>query len=95
MLLEKILILGIFEEVTESTKLKTCVFECCFKETCNVAFMHNDKCYHIACNSDELCLPTSSTNLNSSDRLFLVLVRPRDALRWEDVLHQEGINILY
>ncbi|XP_072383084.1 dyslexia-associated protein KIAA0319-like protein [Diabrotica undecimpunctata] len=83
---------GIFEEVEGPNKLKTCVLECCLKDNCNVAFMHNDKCFHIACKNDEVCLPTTTTNLNKSDRLFLVLVKPVDDQSWDDVLRQQDFS---
>lgn len=81
---------GVFEEIIDVSELKMCVWECCLKDMCNVAFMHNSKCYHITCTNDELCLPTSSTNLSITDKLYLVLVKPTtEDKSWEDILRQQ------
>ncbi|KAG5899774.1 hypothetical protein JTB14_006109 [Gonioctena quinquepunctata] len=80
---------GIFEDIKGVTKLKQCVLECCSKDTCNVAFMHNDKCYHITCNSNELCIPMSSPNLGPVEHDYLILVKPTDEQSWQEVLQQQ------
>ena len=50
--------------------------------------MSDAKCYHITCTSDELCKPVLSPNPESKDHIMMVLVRPTDEDRWQDVLAQ-------
>ncbi|CAH1180374.1 unnamed protein product [Phaedon cochleariae] len=83
---------GTYEEMKDITKLKSCVLKCCSKDSCNVAFMHNDKCYHITCNSNELCMPTPTANTATSDNFYLILVKPTDDQSWEDILQGPGDN---
>lgn len=52
--------------------------------------MMDTKCYHVACASNELCVPTPSVNIESADRVAMVLVQPTDEDEWEDVLTQQG-----
>lgn len=71
--------------------LKKCVLDCCVKEECNVAFMTDEKCYHIHCVSNELCMPFLSPNPETFDHVSMILVRPvllEDS--WEDIIRQEG-----
>ncbi|CAG9767299.1 unnamed protein product [Ceutorhynchus assimilis] len=77
---------GFFEEITDSSTLKPCVQTCCLKPSCHVAFMTDDKCYHITCTSNELCVPTMNMNPNTVDHVAMVLVKPTDDDTWEDVL---------
>lgn len=81
---------GVYEEIQGITKLRGCVLECCLKENCNVAFMTDDKCYHITCKSNELCVPSSKFNSDAADHLTLVLVKPTDDESWEEALRQQG-----
>lgn len=69
-------ILGTFTEIEEVKVLKQCILKCCIKEDCNVVFMTDDKCYHISCTSNELCVPTRSPNPDTFDHVSMVLVRP-------------------
>nr|CAI5843930.1 unnamed protein product [Callosobruchus analis] len=80
---------GHYDKIDSITKLEDCVVECCLKDTCNVAFMNKDKCYHIQCDSDELCLPTPSENPDTSKFLSMVLVKPTGPYSWEDVIQQQ------
>lgn len=70
-------------------KIERCLLKCCAKEKCNVAFIHNDKCYHITCYSNELCLPTLSTNPDAKNNVAMILVKPTDDDTWEDILQPQ------
>lgn len=80
---------GTFTEIQDTTSLKQCVYKCCISSECNVAFINSDKCYHIVCATSELCTPTLSFNLNATEHVAMVLVRP--VLReesWASVVEQ-------
>lgn len=78
-------------EIKDVTKLKGCVIKCCLKDNCNVAFMNIDICYHITCNSNEVCVPTLSLNPEVASGVSMVLVKPADEDdTWEDILEQQG-----
>lgn len=82
---------GIYTPIDGVDALKSCVMKCCIDNAkCNVAFMMDTKCYHVACASNDLCVPTLSTNVESADRVAMVLVQPTDEDTWEDVLAQQG-----
>ena len=44
---------------TKATDLESCILSCCDSTACNVAFLHDDNCYLITCNSSYLegCRP--------------------------------------
>lgn len=86
---------GVYEEIQGITKLRECIVECCFKETCNVIFMSENKCYHVSCKSNDLCVPMVNTNPDASEHSTLVLVRPTDDESWEDVLRQHGKDLKF
>lgn len=77
---------GVYEEITEINTLKPCVLKCCTKDVCNVAFMTDDKCYHISCKSNELCIPTMHLDPVTAEHVAMVLVKPTDDDNWEDEL---------
>lgn len=52
--------------------------------------MTDDKCYHVACNSNELCIPTLNSNPQTIEHVAMVLVKPTDEDTWEDVLAPQG-----
>lgn len=80
-----------FDEIKGVTKLRVCVLKCCVKDNCNVAFMNIDTCYHITCNSNEMCIPTLNINPDTSNHISMVLVKPTDDdNNWEDILEQQG-----
>lgn len=79
---------GVFTKVQDVSALKSCVMKCCVDEKCNVALMMDTNCYHVACASNDLCVPTPSGSLESTDRVAMVLVQPTDEDSWEDVLAQ-------
>lgn len=81
---------GVYTEVKSVNKLRNCVVKCCTTDKCNVAFMMDEKCFHVACNSDEMCLPKLTSNLESVEHLLMVLVQPTDEDTWEDLLSQQG-----
>lgn len=72
------------------TKLKNCVLHCCQKSNCNVAFINDNKCYHIECASDDLCVPSVKLSPESAEHLTLILVNPKGNDSWEEVLRQQG-----
>lgn len=51
--------------------------------------MTDTKCYHIACKSNELCVPSSKLNSETAEHLTLVLVKPTDDESWEEVLRRQ------
>ncbi|XP_050298376.1 dyslexia-associated protein KIAA0319-like protein [Anthonomus grandis grandis] len=77
---------GFYDEIKGINTMKLCVQKCCIKATCHVAFMTDDKCYHVACSSNELCIPTRNTNPDTVNHVAMVLVKPTDEDTWEDVL---------
>lgn len=53
--------------------------------------MTKDKCYHVECISNELCIPIKLDNLDSTDDVSMVLVQPTlGDESWEEVLVQQG-----
>ncbi|XP_030751271.1 dyslexia-associated protein KIAA0319 homolog [Sitophilus oryzae] len=80
---------GVYEEITDVRSLKPCVLKCCVKPLCHVAFLTDDKCYHINCNSNELCIPTLNTNPETIDHVQMVLVKPTDDDSWSYVLESQ------
>lgn len=44
------------------------------KDECNVAFVYNNKCFHVKCIDDEQCMPLERTNMEF--KLKMVLVNP-------------------
>lgn len=65
---------GNFTE-TSATDIRTCMIDCCKLggAICNVAFLYNQKCYHVHCATDNLCLPKRK---NDTLNLQMVLVSP-------------------
>lgn len=61
------------------------------KDNCNVAFMTDEKCYHIACKSNDLCMPSLRRNPDSAEHIVMVLVKPKDGDSWEEDLQQQSI----
>lgn len=84
---------GVFVKIKDITKLRGCVLKCCIKDNCNVAFMNIDTCYHITCNSNEMCIPTLNINPETSNQISMVLVKPTDDdNNWEDILEQQDFS---
>ncbi|KAF7265718.1 hypothetical protein GWI33_020801 [Rhynchophorus ferrugineus] len=77
---------GYYEEIKDINSIKPCVLKCCIKTSCHVAFMTDDKCYHVNCNSNELCIPTLNLNPETIDHVQMVLVKPTDDDSWKYVL---------
>lgn len=49
---------GNYTHAPADRRLWPCVLSCCTQlAQCNVAFMVADKCYHVQCVSNELCMP--------------------------------------
>lgn len=77
--------------------LMSCVAACCDSknETCNVAFLYKQNCYHVSCKSNEACLPEKNTQTKA--QLRMVLVRPvRDNsgndISWIDLLKENKLQ---
>lgn len=50
---------------------------CCLAESCNIAFIVDERCYHVQCVSDELCLPLPRPNSRKwGARVSMILVKP-------------------
>lgn len=58
---------------SSATDLHTCLLECCKKIDCNAAIFFNQKCFHVDCATDNLCLPKRK---NETLNLQMVLVKP-------------------
>lgn len=85
---------GNYTHAPADRRLWPCVLSCCTQlAQCNVAFMVAEKCYHVQCVSNELCMPhrheaTNGSALAGSDsdskeatggsQLRMVLVHPVD-----------------
>lgn len=66
---------GTYKEFLRASGIEQCAVQCCMqKSECNVAFVLNDKCYHVKCKDDELCMPLERNNLEV--KLKMVLVNP-------------------
>ncbi|XP_015600421.1 dyslexia-associated protein KIAA0319-like protein [Cephus cinctus] len=82
---------GVIIKSTSYTSMKNCVVTCCKENSCNVALMHNDTCYHVQCRSNKLCVPLYRPDLANDNPPSMVLVKPlRESDLWSDYL--EGIN---
>lgn len=50
---------------------------CCLAKSCNIVFIVDERCYHVECVSDELCLPLPRPNSRKwNARLSMILVKP-------------------
>lgn len=66
---------------------------CCKDDHCNVALMNDMNCYHIACISNDYCLPIRSANVEAKNHVRLVLINPvSNDETWWDVLNQSFEN---
>lgn len=66
---------GTYKEYLKASAIDTCAIQCCIqKSECNVAFVFNDKCFHVKCKSNEQCMPLERTNMET--KLKMVLVNP-------------------
>lgn len=77
---------GTFDEIKDIQSEKHCVLACCQKDECNVAFMTAEKCYHITCASNELCMPVLSPKVATRNQFAMVLVRAVGDDNWENLL---------
>lgn len=53
--------------------------------------MTDEKCYHITCKSNDLCVPTYSIKPETSEHIVMILVKTVDDESWEEVLQRQGI----
>lgn len=69
---------GNYTEKSGLKGLRQCVMTCCVEDTCNVAFIVNERCYHVECVSDELCLPLPRVGKHKWDTqpIYMILVKP-------------------
>ncbi|XP_049875638.1 dyslexia-associated protein KIAA0319-like [Pectinophora gossypiella] len=83
---------GNYSEKSNLKGLRHCVMGCCLEEVCNVAFIVEDRCYHVECVSDELCLPLPRTNSQKWDsHVSMILVKPvLPNENWSDILDQSN-----
>lgn len=66
---------GTYKEFLKASAIDTCAIQCCIQKTeCNVAFVFNEKCFHVKCKSDDQCMPLERTNMET--KLKMVLVNP-------------------
>nr|XP_022906199.1 dyslexia-associated protein KIAA0319-like protein isoform X1 [Onthophagus taurus] len=84
---------GVFSAVPDAEDQRSCVLDCCEKNDCNVAFIADEKCYHIKCQNSTICLPIYIGSGNSKEeddyasRVSMVLVRPvEEDVEWVELL---------
>ncbi|XP_045475739.1 dyslexia-associated protein KIAA0319 homolog [Harmonia axyridis] len=78
---------GTFTSIEGVTDLKPCVLKCCEDYKCNVAFMNHKICYHIACISNDLCIPMLHPDPEVEKNVYMILVKPvDDDESWEEIL---------
>lgn len=66
---------GTYKEFLKASGIETCAVQCCMQNTeCNVAFVFNNKCFHVKCKDDEQCMPLERTHMEF--KLKMVLVNP-------------------
>ncbi|KAF9805268.1 hypothetical protein SFRURICE_014019 [Spodoptera frugiperda] len=73
--------------------LKQCVMECCISESCNIVFIYDQRCFHVECVSDELCLPLQRTGSRKweASHVSMILVKPvLPNENWSDILDQSS-----
>lgn len=69
--------------------MRQCIATCCSELRCNVAFMHNNTCYHVQCSTSKMCMPLYRPDLPSENTPSMVLVKPvKDDEIWSDLLDQ-------
>lgn len=86
---------GTYKEFLKASGIETCAVQCCMQKTeCNVAFVFNNKCFHVKCNDDEQCMPLERTNMEF--KLKMVLVNPvaPDA-SWPELLKIKNLETQY
>lgn len=81
---------GVFTKKPYAIGMKQCVATCCSIQTCHVALMHNDTCYHVQCETSKMCTPLYRPELaNSNDPPTMVLVNPAEnGVSWDEILKQ-------
>jgi len=69
--------------------IQDCVMGCCKNSLCNVAFIHNNSCYHIECNNSMICMPLYRPELANNNPPIMVLVKPVETNKmWSELLDQ-------
>lgn len=80
-----------FTKEPDIVSKKDCIIKCCMKETCNVAFLHNNNCYHLQCTTTEMCLPVYRQDLSGGNSPSMVLVKPvEEGENWSDFLQTDN-----
>lgn len=79
------------EDHDQPVTLRECVLACCGEPLCNVALLtgasDTNRCYHVTCASNDLCLPQSSSGFSGQANMVLVrLVGVEPGLSWADLL---------
>lgn len=53
--------------------------------------MNHKKCYHIACYSNDLCIPTLHSDPDIGKNIYMILVKPVDEDdSWDEILTSQG-----
>lgn len=81
---------GNFTEIEGISSIYLCVIKCCQLHKCNVAFVHNNTCYHVKCVNNELCLPSKRPNVTT--QLRMMLVNPVGDETWMDVIKRSDLK---
>lgn len=82
---------GMYKEFLKASAIESCAIQCCIqKAECNVAFVFNEKCFHVKCNSNEQCLPLERTNMEL--KLKMVLVNPVTPGKSKQSMHSSFQN---
>ncbi|XP_070161283.1 dyslexia-associated protein KIAA0319 [Polyergus mexicanus] len=80
---------GTYTQQIHLSNIQDCVIACCKKPLCNVAFMHNNTCYHVECDNSMVCVPLYRPELANDNPPSMVLVRPVENNKiWSDFLDQ-------
>lgn len=66
---------GTYTQQIHLSNIQDCVMACCKKHLCNVAFMHNNTCYHVECDNSMVCVPLYRPELANDNPPNMVLVR--------------------
>lgn len=68
---------GNYSEKNGLKGLRQCVMACCLSDACNIVFLVDQRCFHVECVSDELCLPLPRLGTRKWDaRVSMILVKP-------------------
>ena len=62
---------GTFTDNGKTTNMDLCMQSCCKRESCDLAFMIEDDCYSVACNSNGACEPRKARPTHYNPRIAI------------------------